>query len=251
MLEMLEIDKMMKLFEQKHNIEDYLSSVIVIEELFQLNNNKKMVDFNELEKKNAPDFGILGNTMEYFYKLFFEGETTKSLKDNIFPPLINNKTKEQHIMYIRNNKLIINKCILVSLYSHKQKQYKWVGTNPFCDTMQKGTTFCNANIINNVKPVEADSISLWFRVMVYIDKHFEKNKCELKTTNLIKFTITDTKRYGDVSLYVLADYGIKDPPVKTVEKLLAEMEKKNQTKAKRITKRNQNNSHKIERKQII
>ncbi len=46
MLEMLEIDKMMKLFEQKHNIEDYLSSVIVIEELFQLNNNKKMLDFN-------------------------------------------------------------------------------------------------------------------------------------------------------------------------------------------------------------
>ena len=114
--------------------------------------------------------------------------------------------------------------------------------------MPKDTAFCNANIINNVKPVEADSISLWFRVMIYIDKHFEKNKYELKTTNLIKFTITDTKRYGDVSLYVLADYGIKDPPVKTVEKLLAEMEKKNQTKAKRITKRNQNNFHKIERK---
>ena len=40
----------------------------------------------QLEKKNAPDFGILGNTMEFFYKLFFEGETTNSPALTSAPP---------------------------------------------------------------------------------------------------------------------------------------------------------------------
>ena len=107
-------DNIIKMFKQKHDISEYTSVYHIIEQLFESSNNKEMVDFNELQKKNVPDFAILGNTLKFFDKLFYEGEVIKSLQDTIFPPMINTKTHEQHIMYIKNNKLIINKCTLIS-----------------------------------------------------------------------------------------------------------------------------------------
>jgi len=248
---MSKVDKIIDLFKKNYNISDYSSSINVIEDLFKTNNGKSMVDFNKIEKnKNSPDFGIMSIAVRDYYKLFWEGEATKSLKDYMFPPILNNKTKEQFIMYVKNNKLIMNKCILISLYSHKQKQYKWVGTNVFCDAMPKGASFCNANIVNNVKPGEADAMSLWFRSMVWYDKNVSKMKYTLKTTNLIKFKLTDNKIYGDVDLYVLADYGIKDPSVKEVDKIVKENSKKENNKVQRLKRSTKLDSHKISRSSL-
>ena len=75
-----------------------------------------------------------------------------------------------------------------------------------------GHSFCKANMIKNVKPVEADILALWFRLMVFMEKNIKDSASILgnyKTTNLVLFSTEVDK--DDYTIYTLMDYGIKDP----------------------------------------
>ena len=218
-------EKLIKLFQKKYKMDDYIPSIFLIEEIFNESKGKKMVDFNDLEKKKASDFGLLRFLMDHFYKHFWENEAIKTLKEFIWVPLFERKSQKQIIFYEKNGKLIVNECSIIALYSHNQKQFKLIGfPDQFKERWERynlNLSFYNASIINNVNVGEADQIANWVRFMIYIDKNIDKVKYTLKTTNLMKFTVTNNKsNYGDVSLYVIADFGIKDMPVKSFENII-------------------------------
>ena len=191
----------------------------IIKHIEKRNKNQKVLDFNKHYKNNREDTEFLNVNANLFVSNFFEGENNKSLKDQLIGPfIVNNDGKVKTVViYLKNNKIQVLNAYLFSLYNETDKTFMWTFPSDIeqsCKTsIYSKMSFCKYNVIKNVLTGEADQLSLWFRVMYYYEKNYLDidwlYKSGFNTQNFITFKeFVDNKEY---KLYLLVDYGIKDP----------------------------------------
>lgn len=186
---------------------------------------------------------IIHNTC---YDLFINREAVASLKSEIIGPFLsikeldlNNEDKKNrkasdgyYLSTLTNNKFKKIKCIPYAIYEADTKKYYYLNTlslykKSVCNTSElKNFDFCNYSVFSDIDKHLADALSLYLRVMVYSEIHVYKNKTfhkklGLNTQNLIMIS-SDSGIKGNPTMYILADYGIKDknPKDKEVNKTL-------------------------------
>lgn len=193
--------------------------------------NPKPYKLTSIEKDRLREIDNFG------YKPFYEDENLLSLKKSkVIGPFYmedeffskNKKTLSDgiYLATLTNNKYKRIKCLPFAIYEEKTKTFYFLNRqNFFMEALCKADydkkfQFCNHYIIKNVDPDTAYSIALFFRISVYLEINYYKNKeylknLGLKTTNFMVINIHDYP--GNPYIFMLADYGIKDKSLNNKE----------------------------------
>ena len=213
---------------------------------FIQNNPKKYFEDYKIYKLLDHEKDLLNIIHNTCYDLFIKREAVASLKSEIIGPFLstkeldlNNKDKKNrktsdgyYLSTLTNNKFKKIKCIPYAIYVADTKKYYYLNLlslykKSVCNTAEfKNFDFCNYSVFSDIDKHLADALSLYLRLIVYSEINVYKNKIflnrlGLNTQNLIMIS-SDSGIKGNPTMYILADYGIKDknPKDKEVNKTL-------------------------------
>ena len=193
--------------------------------------NPKPYKLTSIEKDRLKDIHNIG------YRPFYEDENLLSLeKSKLIGPFYmedeffskNKKSLSDgiYLATLTKNKYKRIKCLPFAIYEEKTKTFYFLNRqSPFMEDIcktdyNKKFQFCNHYIIKNVDIKTAYSLALFFRISVYLEINYYKNKnylkyLGLKTTNFIVTNIHDYP--GNPYIFMIADYGIKDKSLNNKE----------------------------------
>ena len=222
----LEHQKVLDTFYKKHGNMITHTPYDVIDHVAKRLKKEKALDFNKHSRKYKKDINFLNLSYDLFERMFVDGELIKlkkKLGPIVGPIIINVKNEEENrtkIIFLKNNKLQVKNAFTFAIYDWSSKRFMWVFPDIVKDmckrSINSNMSFCKYKVINNIESDQADQLALWFRTMIYFDKHVDNiswlgsdTYFALKTQNFITFRIEHPNK-KNYTIYTLADCGIKD-----------------------------------------